>query len=1638
MRGEQLILHIAEKAKELGTVAHSAHAIGKSNNSKSTIIDEMGKLAGKFAGSAMGHVAAKAMGFTPWGRFFFSFTSGLLGSEAISYILDESVSFEQKVEYANALTEKAHQFISDFTEFAGQFAIFQSASVLLTDNQRQSLEQFSAKMTPIIADIEAIKKQGKPDQASLIQLTENLHKKMQEASQLIQDAKKEMGLVRVNQDKLESLMQGVSDTQSTSHYAFTKTIEDTSQTIFGAAKLLYLFGDKEIANDLATVGLSTLSAIEQGSALMGYGLLAGSVNPVFAVAAIAEAITNIVGLFSKQKYQENPNKVILNAIRKLFDVVEDLQKNMQVRFDEIQAKLDHQSWLFLEKFIALKTTQTDTVVVLNTIYQEMHAGFANQEQRLSGIAQQLFALHQQVGSSPYRADLDFFKETLRFVMQNTVFDEFNPLSASIDHRALENGIHHQAKSVMDLSEDASASAFFETTTYLSHELNTSFAHNPLFLLYGSIANLLLILKKYPIPNAELERHRLSKRDFDRLMVYQKNLQDFEAIIFRARTPNFLQLKKLQTMMLQLADAIEVETDRFEKQLTKQKRMSNEALLTSKNAAHWNSFQEDSPIETEKWFTGTHTYERVYHTGTGRRRWGGKAGQWHHDSTTDAYTDIQKREAYIQQQLKNQREQKSQFRIMREQHQEMMRDNPDQLHLFKPAHVNAFHEGLFFVPTQPGLPYLSVPDPLFQTNTASHAVMLTLKEAQNVGLGLIRFSYALLADKNQIEYRVAFESDHQPTKQMMTIVLPYTKRPHGLMESVWNDYMGGTIYTDFEGDTQSIRKQSDSAGTYKNGEYDAHSYAVSYPKTPIHQVGKKELFDQPDSLLINEADLLKLKQMMHDAYSDFRTEYRRKLHAQMDLSQTNELSKIAYEFATIEKIIRGLLTIAYFDDMQNARSELRQLSDRYTVTLHRLHALPLETNISATVRQIALSISDFQHQLHMLQQSSLNFQLLEDVKAIFNETLELYKPYVVTNNDAFPIANQDERVNQLQTKIIVRLVRHMLSAQPTDVSQIQSVIQDELKNEPTVIAEEVALRVMKEFHAQENALPSSVQQNVLQKVEPHMSNPIKNKITVVFDIDGVLVDENNNIRDVTTRSFIEKTGAIIHAVGSEYYVYPGVLPLMQFLITNPLIDIAFFSAGVKERNTELVEKLLILAIGQDKYQQIKNNIIVLSRNDLVPNNREDAEKMRWSHGLRWGNMKKDIRKALQNGLLENAVIIEDDSSYIHYGQEGNLLYSESINIDWYLSHNDGINPINKKMFFVAGVLSYCIDEIKKNNKKMIDVLSQLQYKRSTETSGYELNYDLIREERFYQMGVQCLQTGVVDALVENSQLMSLLPTQHDANIHDVSFPILNNGNRQSVYGLWDQHIEIHPETHEPLFTFRLYNHSKVEIGSVQFYGHPLFCRSELGDRHNIVKTTGIFSKLLINATATQEICEALPPTFSENMFYSAAQGAKYGALRGISAVTGETLKHFKQPKSVITLAQFGVYWTGLVLILFFENINSSKQDRDFPAVMMQSIISATFFMVIDLCLQCVAHGLKNVGEKATKNGWNKTGETLVKLSSALPLCIYAWKTRHMKNDEYMQYTAATAVGVAAGCASQLVIEGSGKKLVDVVYPTRHMT
>ncbi|OGT27125.1 MAG: hypothetical protein A3I77_00365 [Gammaproteobacteria bacterium RIFCSPLOWO2_02_FULL_42_14] len=188
-----------------------------------------------------------------------------------------------------------------------------------------------------------------------------------------------------------------------------------------------------------------------------------------------------------------------------------------------------------------------------------------------------------------------------------------------------------------------------------------------------------------------------------------------------------------------------------------------------------------------------------------------------------------------------------------------------------------------------------------------------------------------------------------------------------------------------------------------------------------------------------------------------------------------------------------------------------------------------------------------------------------------------------------------------------------------------------------------------------------------------------------------------------------------------------------------------------------------------------------------------------------------------------------------------------------------------------------------------------------------------------------------------------------------------------------------------------------------------------------------SNVLFNALP--ETCEALPllPTFFKNIFHSATQGAKHGSLRGIANASAYTLERFNQPQSVITIAQLGIYWTGLLLMTLYENMNLAQRDRDFSNVFIQSVLSAIFFMTINVCMQLISHSLKNFGEKSTKNGWATSGKILDKLSDYLPLSIYALNAA--RQDEIAMAVASTSSGII----SQFAIEQAGRVIIDTARP-----
>lgn len=157
-----------------------------------------------------------------------------------------------------------------------------------------------------------------------------------------------------------------------------------------------------------------------------------------------------------------------------------------------------------------------------------------------------------------------------------------------------------------------------------------------------------------------------------------------------------------------------------------------------------------------------------------------------------------------------------------------------------------------------------------------------------------------------------------------------------------------------------------------------------------------------------------------------------------------------------------------------------------------------------------------------------------------------------------------------------------------------------------------------------------------------------QINIVFDIDGTLAC--HSAPTIGEAAFFYKKGAIIPAI-KTHYIVPGVIELMKLLFQMEHVTVSFFSAGVSERNEVFVKELLSLALGKERYDQIASKVRILSRDDMVRGD-EGPKSM---HGLGHGTYKKDLSVFLKEAdVLQNAVLIEDDYSYVAFGQEKNVL------------------------------------------------------------------------------------------------------------------------------------------------------------------------------------------------------------------------------------------------------------------------------------------------------------------------------------------------------------------------------------------------
>lgn len=245
------------------------------------------------------------------------------------------------------------------------------------------------------------------------------------------------------------------------------------------------------------------------------------------------------------------------------------------------------------------------------------------------------------------------------------------------------------------------------------------------------------------------------------------------------------------------------------------------------------------------------------------------------------------------------------------------------------------------------------------------------------------------------------------------------------------------------------------------------------------------------------------------------------------------------------------------------------------------------------------------------------------------------------------------------------------------------------------------------------------------------------------------------------------------------------------------------------------------------------------------------------------------------------------------------------------------------------------------------------------------------------------------------------------------------------GKWDENPQTHPETNEPIFIYRVYRDG-IEIGSATFYKHPLLCRSETGDRHNLIATSGVLSSININAQSLHEVCEALPPTFWENVITSATQGAKHGAIRGVSQAIGYTLQARQVPKHIADRVQHFIYYGGYFLLSYHQHL-AKIADNSWQSMLTatyQAVLDTGSILFINTFLNRFCKVTQQWGERATKRGYMKLGRTCSFFGNVSGYGRYAYSISRQGIEG--------AASILSGSVTQYAIERAGQAIANKFF------
>lgn len=834
----------------------------------------------------------------------------------------------------------------------------------------------------------------------------------------------------------------------------------------------------EMGKHFNNKGLCQIGTIGHAAAKISLAaeLLSGkafSLASLSSYASIGTAILSLVSLFGRQRKQEDPNKIILDAIRSLAEQVYAIHE----RLDRIEKVLGRIYSFLIDKFCDLRLDNFTIKNLLEEIEHELQTGHRDIKDSLSTLSQRLqsIANRQRVAerknkistiyekinriNGPHQIDTSEFKELF-----NALTTEMNNLHPNDIFLIGEGG--DEANVVKAFEEDmnnhfASDFNIASVRQYIRDKLKmpqqSSGVINPLMWCWETMAMMVLMQRRYQ-RSAKPEFY-ISKAEVETLHKLQRWGTDIQSFIVALQHPHIF--NHLKDTYVDAGCAVKSKLDNYfadqEQTITHEINQAWQKQVDAFSELPIEAFRsQDMPVAIDRnpnWFK---SYSTNHHPNFVKMFAHGYDGPYRGNH---GYTENEKVK-YVQ-------ARKNDINTFKENYIRSIRypllragQGLQALHDYQfkvfseiEGSQNLYHA--FILPETEGEPVLPMP------THYRPQIPQEILQAEWLGLGKIKFSYRI--ENGQLLLHTNFVTPNQ-TYPIASLSTPYQPGIYTGNEAIWIFWVGGNYNLD--GSISDVMVHS-----YQTHETNVWKYHTYLPVCTYHEGCRDKIKYDANHVLQNAEETIHLnnnspqlaaiKNIIKVSRQAYGKRVTQELKDKLGRDDNSELAKAIIHFSHQFYMLQSILFLAFRDDERCKQSVLKYFNNEerqfQTAPNNNINLFRNRVDLLALLEAYQDDNSHFANALtsnleffkrlienfsaHLtVDAKQTHYDLLEITLAEFARLITWYEKHAVDENTVVTSLSKEsllQQQNDMQLKLLQAV--GMAVASVTNVDQQREII-----------------------------------------------------------------------------------------------------------------------------------------------------------------------------------------------------------------------------------------------------------------------------------------------------------------------------------------------------------------------------------------------------------------------------------------------------------------------------------------------------------------------------------------------------------------------------------------------------------------------